>query len=114
MSFLRQIDEFLLRVFTFNSRYKRFEERPQTTLALVSTFVLLMVLLGSFVGDGPAWIGILSIVVMGLSTIYEWRLWVRLRKQGIVSPVTEGISLFSPLIYSFYQIRDLLGKKDSG
>jgi hypothetical protein len=57
---------------------------------------------------------VLAIVVMGLSAPDERRIRGQLWKVENGKPVTEGIYLFSPFIYMHHQVRELVGRRDSG
>jgi hypothetical protein len=106
MKTLKIIDNILMKIFTYNFSYRKYEDRPQLTLAILSTsFVLFFFLyLRSSKVDFACFIFFL------LSSLYEWRLWYRLRKEGIIHPVTEGLSFYSPLMYIIYRTKELLKK----
>lgn len=76
MKILEQIDNFLHRIFTFNSRYQKLEERPQLSIAMISTLSLLFLiyLLNYSV------LSVIAITLLFISSYYQWRLWFRLRK----------------------------------
>ena len=84
MNVIRGIDEGLMRLLTFNWRYRDLDHRPQTIIAGLVTL-------------GAIWISVamihfkrqpVPIIVVGLfccllfwlCAFYEWRLWYRLRE----------------------------------
>ena len=73
------VDETLMRVMTFNWRYRRLEDRPQTKLAVSATVLALIITY--VVLTSPAFIWRVFAFLMWLNTFYEWRLWYKLRKR---------------------------------
>jgi hypothetical protein len=104
MKTFKIIDNTLMKIFTYNFRYRKYEDRPQLTLAILSTSLLLLFL---FLTHSSI-LNILGFILLCLSSLYEWRLWYRLRKDGIIHPVTEGLSFYSPLMYIIYRTKELL------
>lgn len=76
MKILDKIDNFLHRIFTFNSRYPKLEERPQFSIAMTSTLVLLFLI---YILNYSI-LAVIAITLLFISSYYQWRLWFRLRK----------------------------------
>ena len=101
MTKLQSIDNTLMKIFTVNFRYRKYEDRPQLTLAILSTAIFLLLLF--FVQANIVMIP--CVVLYLIISFYEWRLWYKLQKDGIYHPVTEGVSIISPFIYLVYRIK---------
>jgi hypothetical protein len=73
----KQIDAYLMRLFTYSLFYPALEDRPQTRLAILATLIPLELVIVALLMPndllllltGPLW----------LNAFYEWRLWYRLR-----------------------------------
>ena len=89
MSIMRNIDEKLMRLLTYNLWYHDLNNRPQTRNAILGTIVAILITismieiasLGLIRYMVPIAIVLCSLV--WLSTLYHWRLWYRLRKRKI-------------------------------
>ena len=89
MSIMRNIDEKLMRLLTYNLWYHDLDNRPQTKIAVMVTIVAILITVSMI---GIASLGLVRYMVpiaivlcslVWLSTLYHWRLWYRLRKRKI-------------------------------
>jgi len=89
MSIMRNIDEKLMRLLTYNSWYHDLNNRPQTRIAILGTIAAILITVSMI---GIASLGLVRYMVpiaivlcslVWLSTLYHWRLWYRLRKRKI-------------------------------
>lgn len=84
MNVIRGIDEGLMRLLTFNWRYRDLDKRPQTTIAALMTLgaIWITVVMISFKSQPVPVIviGLFLCLFFWLTVFYEWRLWYRLRK----------------------------------
>ncbi len=74
----RQVDEQLLRVFTYSLFYPTLEDRPQTRLAILATLFPLELVLVALILENE--LLLILTIPLWLNAFYEWRLWHRLRK----------------------------------
>jgi hypothetical protein len=73
---ISKVDEVLMRLMTYNWRYRRLEDRPQTKLAVLATILASGV---TFLALNSSFIFWRIMCIVGwLSAFYEWRLWYRL------------------------------------
>jgi len=89
MSIMRNIDEKLMRLLTYNLWYHDLDNRPQTKIAVIATIVAILITVSM---TRIALLGLvrymvpIAIVICSfgwLDTFYQWRLWYRLRKRKI-------------------------------
>ena len=89
MSIMRNIDEKLMRLLTYNLWYHDLDNRPQTKIAVMVTIVAILITVSMI---GIASMGLVRYMVpiaivlcslVWLSNLYHWRLWYRLRKRKI-------------------------------
>ncbi|MEW5960280.1 MAG: hypothetical protein AB1801_21350 [Chloroflexota bacterium] len=73
----KQLDEQLLRLFTFSPFYPTLEDRPQTWLAILATLFALNLSLVALILQNN-WLLVLS-GPLWLNAFYQWRLWIRRR-----------------------------------
>jgi hypothetical protein len=86
MNILNNLDNSLMKLFTFNYRYKTVADRPQLQLAMLPTIALLFfIYLGDF-----SFLSIIAYTLLLLSCYYEWRLWFKLRNQSAIKYNNEG------------------------
>ena len=87
MSIVRDIDEKLMRLLTYNLWYHDLDNRPQTRIAILVTIAAILITVSMI---GIASMGLVRYIVpiaivicslVWLATLYEWRLWYRLRKR---------------------------------
>ncbi len=86
MKILDQLDSTLMKVFTFNSRFEKPEDRPQLVSAIISTCVFLFLI---FAWDNSI-ISTIFVILLFISSYYEWRLWFRLKKEPINKHFQKG------------------------
>jgi len=89
MSIVRDIDEKLMRLLTYNLWYHDLNNRPQTRIAVTGTIVAILITV-SMIGIASMAlirygvpIAIVICSILSLSTFYHWRLCYRLRKRKI-------------------------------
>jgi len=89
MSIMRNIDEKLMRLLTYNLWYHDLDNRPQTKIAVMVTIVAILITVSMI---EIASMGLVRYIVpiaivicslLWLTIFYEWRLWYRLRKRKI-------------------------------
>lgn len=74
----RQIDEFLMGVFSYSLFYPALEDRPQTRLAVLATLIPLeLVIVALLVSNDLL---LLLTFPLWVNAFYEWRLWHRMRR----------------------------------
>jgi hypothetical protein len=74
----KQLDEQLLRLFTYSLFYSSWEDRPQTRLAILATLFPLNLALVALIL--PNHLLLILTVPLWLNAFYEWRLWYRLKR----------------------------------
>ncbi len=89
MNTMRNIDEKLMRLLTYNLWYHDLDNRPQTRIAIMVTVAAILL---TFSQTLLVWINLIPYIALiatvlclftWLVTFYEWRLWYRLRKRKI-------------------------------
>ncbi|GEM_PF-3203890 len=85
MNTIRSIDAKLMRLLTFNWRYRHLDNRPQTTIAALVTLGAIWTSVGMIhFKRQPVpliLIGLFCCLLFWLCAFYEWRLWYRLRQR---------------------------------
>lgn len=79
MNIIRSIDEKLMRLLTYNWRYRDLDNRPQTRIVIVSTLIPTLMTI-DVMTSGFSPLNTMGILYW-LPAFYEWRLWYRLRKR---------------------------------
>lgn len=89
MSFIRNIDEKLMRLLTCNLWYRDLDKRPQTRIAIMATIAAIGVTVSAIGIVSTASIRYIIPIetaicfLIWLDIVYQWRLWYRLRKRKI-------------------------------
>ena len=76
---VRQVDEKLMRLVTYSIFYPDPNERPQTRLAILATLLPLNISILAIALENS--LALSLTLPLWLITLYEWRLWYRLRKR---------------------------------
>jgi hypothetical protein len=74
----KQVDDHLMRLFTYSLLYPAVEDRPQTRLAILATLIPLELAIVAVLV--PNDLLLLLTLPLLLNALYEWRLWYRLRR----------------------------------